>query len=48
MDAALRRLVVERAGDRCEYCHLHSGHQTSVIFHIEHIIARQHGGDDSI
>ena len=47
MDAALRRLVVERAGHRCEYCRLHRDHQASVQFHIEHINARQHGGDDS-
>ena len=48
MDPALRRLVVERAGFRCEYCRLHCDHQTSVLFHVEHIIARQHGGDDSL
>jgi hypothetical protein len=47
MEDALRRLVVERAGQRCEYCLLHFAHQTSVAFHIEHIIARQHGGNDS-
>ncbi len=47
MDVALRRLVVERAGQRCEYCLLHCDHQSSVAFHVEHIIARQHGGDDS-
>src|SRR5271166_1429460 len=32
-----------RAGERCEYCHL----PTSVYpwpFHVDHIIARQHGG----
>jgi hypothetical protein len=43
MDPALRRIVVERAGSRCEYCHLHSDHQASVPFHVEHIVARQHG-----
>ena len=47
MDSALRRLVTERAGHRCEYCLLHFDHQTIVAFHLEHIIARQHGGDDS-
>jgi hypothetical protein len=47
MDAALRRWVAERAGHRCEYCHLHRDHQPSVSLHIEHIIARRHGGDDS-
>lgn len=46
MRADLRRLVVERAGQRCEYCLLHRDHQTSVSFHVEHITARQHGGQD--
>ena len=47
MDPALRRLVVERADFRCEYCLLHCEYQSSVAFHVEHIIARQHGGADS-
>jgi len=47
IDAALRRLVAQRAGGHCEYCRLHRDHQPTVPFHIEHIIARQHGGDDS-
>lgn len=47
MDARLRKLVTERAHQRCEYCLLHRDHQASVPFHIEHITARQHGGDDS-
>ena len=37
------RQVRRRAGERCEYCHL----PTSVYpwpFHVDHIIARQHGG----
>src|SRR5438105_12036183 len=29
------------------WCRLHREHQPSVSLHIEHIIARQHGGDDS-
>jgi hypothetical protein len=35
--------VRRRAGNRCEYCHLP---QTAFRrpFHIEHIVARQHGG----
>ena len=47
MQAALRRLVEERAGNRCEYCHLHHDFQPLTPFHVEHIIARQHGGSDS-
>ena len=46
MRAALRRLVQERAGNRCEYCRLHQQFQP-VAFHIEHITARQHGGEGS-
>jgi len=47
MDPALRRLVFERAHFRCEYCRLQCDHQAAVAFHLEHIIARQHGGTDS-
>ena len=41
--AELRRQVVERAGDRCEYCRIHqddavAAHQT------DHGIAEKHGG----
>ena len=46
IDAATRRLVRERAGNRCEYCGLLQAHLTFSVFHIEHIIARQHGGSD--
>ena len=46
MDAALRALVRRRAGDRCEYCRLPQ-HAVDGRFHIEHIVARQHRGDDS-
>ena len=45
MDAGTRQFVRDRAGGRCEYCGLH---QTSseLSHHIEHIVARQHGGLD--
>jgi hypothetical protein len=46
MDEALRHLVRERAGHRCEYCRLPQAYAPVVRFHIEHIRARQHGGDD--
>ena len=41
--AELRRQVVERAGNRCEYCLIHqddaiAAHQT------DHVIAEKHGG----
>lgn len=47
MSAALRSVVTERAGHRCEYCRLRQDHQPLVPFHVEHITARQHGGGDS-
>src|SRR4051812_29659483 len=46
MDAALRQWVKERAGDRCEYCRLRQRDEEDSPFHVEHIIARQHGGTD--
>lgn len=48
IDAFQRRVVRERAENRCEYCRL-SQHEAPVVqFHIEHIRPRQHGGDDSL
>jgi hypothetical protein len=44
MEPALRAFVRERAGRRCEYCHLHEADAGRLAFQIEHIIARQHGG----
>ena len=43
MDARLRQLVRQRAGNKCEYCGLAHGREP-LPFHIEHIIPRQHGG----
>ncbi|MEX1027007.1 MAG: HNH endonuclease [Candidatus Paceibacterota bacterium] len=42
----LRREVRSRAGDRCEYCGLEQDEFPFAVFHVEHIIARQHGGTD--
>ena len=47
MDHALRQLVRQRAADRCEYCRLPQS-AVDATFHVEHIIARQHGGDDDL
>ena len=47
MNAATRRMVWDRAGHRCEYCRLHQDHEPFYRFHVEHIIAKQHDGDDS-
>lgn len=45
MDADARRLVRRRAGSRCEYCRLPQC-AVDLTFHVEHIIAKQHGGGD--
>jgi hypothetical protein len=46
MKASTRKLVRRRADNRCEYCRLHQGQDPLWPFHIEHILARQHGGTD--
>ena len=46
MEEGLRRYVSSRAGDRCEYCRLRQEHETLTPFHVEHVIAAQHGGTD--
>jgi hypothetical protein len=46
MNAALRHLVRERAGHRCEYCRLHEDDDDFLAFHVEHVLAKQHGGSD--
>ncbi|MEA3211798.1 MAG: hypothetical protein QOE70_4855 [Chthoniobacter sp.] len=47
MDAATRGLVRERAGNQCEFCGLPQEAEAFFTFHIEHIIAQQHGGGDT-
>lgn len=44
--AETRRLVRNRAGNRCEYCHTHQDEEPFVRYQVEHIIAVQHGGSD--
>ncbi|MBI1923868.1 HNH endonuclease [Candidatus Poribacteria bacterium] len=41
--SALRRLVVERAGQRCEYCQM-PAEESPDIFELEHVIAHAKGG----
>jgi hypothetical protein len=43
VDEALARAVPERAGHRCEYC-LVPAAAYHTPFEIDHIVARQHGG----
>lgn len=46
MDERLRQFVRERASNCCEYCGLPQVAEPFFAYHIEHIIARQHGGSD--
>ena len=46
LTAADRRAVRERAGGRCEYCRMAEAWEPFFPYHIEHVIARQHGGRD--
>jgi len=46
MDSAVRELVRGRAKDRCEYCRLPQSAVLFAPFHVEHVVARQHGGGD--
>jgi len=41
--AAIRRIVMQRAGNRCEYCRLSQTGQEAV-FHIDHIVPESEGG----
>ena len=43
-----KALVRARAGNRCEYCHLHQDQSPLATLHIEHIIPRKHGGSDDL
>lgn len=45
MNASLRQFVFDRAGFRCEYCHLEQAFH-ELPFQVEHIIAKKHKGDD--
>jgi hypothetical protein len=46
MDAVTRRLVRDRAGDQCEYCRSRQKDEPFFRFQVEHIIAKQHDGND--
>lgn len=46
MDRATRLEVRNRADNRCEYGRLRQRHEEENPFHVEHIIAQQHGGTD--
>ncbi len=44
---AIRAFVRERADDRCEYCRMREVWEPYFSYHVEHIIALQHRGNDS-
>ena len=46
IDARTRALVRDRARGCCEHCALPQSAEPFFVFHIEHILARQHGGGD--
>jgi len=48
MAGSIRQRVRARAGGRCEYCHLPDFAAHASDFHVDHVVARQHGGRDSI
>jgi HNH endonuclease len=45
MNAATRDLVRLRAGEHCEYCRQRQ-QNSELVHHVEHIVAKQHGGSD--
>ena len=47
MDERLRRFVRDRGSNRCEYCGLPQTAEPFFAYHVEHIVARQHGGSDA-
>lgn len=46
MTGANREFIRQRAAARCEYCRLPDIALEPEDFHVEHIIARKHGGPD--
>jgi hypothetical protein len=47
MDAKTRELVRQRAGERCEYCRFPQSAVPYLVFHVDHIVAKQHVDDVS-
>ncbi len=47
MNQSLIRTVWDRASGRCEYCQLPAS-AYMYSFHVDHIVARQHGGASSL
>jgi hypothetical protein len=47
MTGELREFVRQRAGARCEYCRLPDLALEPQDFHVEHVIARKHRGEEA-
>lgn len=47
MDETTKEVVRRRAAGQCEYCHLPEAHVLTP-FQIEHIVAKQHRGKDTL
>lgn len=43
----LRQQVADRAEHRCEYCLMKEA-DSFLTFHLDHIISRKHGGEDTL
>ena len=46
VSGSIKKLVIARAGHRCEYCRV-LAYLSAFDYHIEHIIGLQHGGPNS-
>lgn len=47
METVFQRAIRDRAKHRCEYCHFPETF-AEAPFHVDHVIARQHGGGDEM
>jgi len=48
MDDATKHFIRQRAHNCCEYCGVHQEYYPDFTFHMEHIVARQHGGAEEV
>ncbi|MFN5756475.1 MAG: HNH endonuclease [Planctomycetia bacterium] len=48
MDARLRTEVRGRASGRCEYCRIREDQDPFFTFPIDHVVAKQHGGLETL
>jgi hypothetical protein len=46
--STLRLRIQHRAHSRCEYCGIHQDQHPFLVFHVEHVLPRQHGGSNSL